>query len=202
MIYLAIAALIVAGDQLFKHWIVQNVQMGGRFELIPGVVHLTYVQNTGAAFSIFSDMRWILFGVTCLCIVLVLMALAKMKINTLGRIGLAFVLGGAIGNAVDRGVSGYVVDMFQADFVKFAVFNVADCFIVVGGIIFVLVVLFAAKPGEKKKRRHKKGGRTAEIKAEPADEADEKDWTETKILEEYELNKLMSDENDSDKKDG
>ena len=138
MIFLAIAAVIVALDQLLKHWVVTHIALGDTLAVWPGVFHLTYIQNTGAAFSIMQDMRLILLIITALCVALILVFLFRGTLNRICKLSLAFVLGGAIGNAIDRMLLHYVVDMFEVEFMHYAVFNVADCFVVVGGIAFCI----------------------------------------------------------------
>ena len=71
MLYLFIAALIVLGDQLFKYWVSSSIPAGSITQLIPGVIHLTYIPNTGAAFNIMEDMRWLLVAIEAICIVVV-----------------------------------------------------------------------------------------------------------------------------------
>ncbi len=141
-IYLLIAALIVVGDQMLKAFVVKNLEMGGQMKLLPGVIHLTLVHNYGAAFSILQDMRLIFVAVTVIAAVLIIWAVVKRKFKGWGLLSISFILGGAVGNAVDRTVLGYVVDMFEVEFMEYAVFNLADCFIVVGAILFIIYYLF------------------------------------------------------------
>lgn len=142
MLYLIIAAAIAVADQLFKQWITSSIELFGMHELLPGIVNLTYIQNTGAAFSIFEDMRWILAGASFVMAVVIIIFLFKSKMNAFGKITAAAVLGGAVGNLIDRVRLGYVVDMFRTEFIDFPVFNIADCFIVVGVIAFFVYYLF------------------------------------------------------------
>lgn len=145
MLYLIIAAAVVLLDQLSKHFLTLLLK-GGSQPLIPGVIRLVYVENTGAAFSLFSDMRWALVAVSFVAIAAILVALFRYP-RQLGKaacLSLALVLGGAVGNLVDRILFGYVADFFEFEFVRFAVFNVADIFITVGGIAFAL--FFALRP--------------------------------------------------------
>lgn len=197
MLYLLIAAIIVAGDQAFKYWITQNVQLNSTSDLIPGVIHLTNVHNTGAAFSLMSGMRWVLVGVTAVCVIAMIVALFKMKLGFWGHLTLAMLMGGAIGNGIDRAFVGYVVDMFEVDFVKFAVFNVADCFITVGGILFCLAFIL----GETKHKKPIPEPSHAKRPPQPGEliiEDDGGEWTETRILESYDLEQLLSKENNND----
>ena len=143
-IYFIFAALIVLLDQLSKYFLTMQLAGGPVRELIPGLVRLEYLQNTGAAFSFLSDMRWVLVGVSTVVIVLIVIGLFryKDKIDWVGKLGLAAILGGALSNLFDRAVFGYVADFFEFEFVRFAVFNVADIFITVGAVVFCLWYLF------------------------------------------------------------
>lgn len=150
MLYLLLAAVIAAADQIFKHWIVGNIPLYGSMDFVPGIMGLTYVQNTGASFSMLAGMRWVLLAVTFVCIVGIIIFIFKTDMQSrAGKIAIAAVLGGAVGNAIDRVRFGYVIDMFETLFMDFAIFNVADCFIVVGGIVFCLFYLIDAAKKEK-----------------------------------------------------
>lgn len=138
MLYFIIAGLVVVCDQLLKYFIVSNVELGGHMDLIPGIIGLTNIRNTGAAFSILEGMQWLLLLITAVCVVFLIVYILKTKLGVTGRLALAFILGGAIGNAIDRIAFGYVVDMFELEFINYAIFNIADCFIVCGDILFFL----------------------------------------------------------------
>jgi signal peptidase II len=144
MIYFILAGLIVLLDQVSKFLLSTSMTLGGTSELIPGFIRLTYVHNTGAAFSFLSDMRWLLVAVTFIVLVVIVYILIRYgaKLGLIGRLGLSFILGGALSNFIDRAIFGYVADFFEFEFVRFAVFNVADIFITVGGIGFCLYYLF------------------------------------------------------------
>jgi len=104
---------------------------------------LTYYQNTGAAFSSFSGMTWLLALVSLAASVAVAVLLAKDFFpGRLGRLTLSLILAGAMGNLIDRVFLRFVTDMFQTTFMNFAIFNVADICVVVGGILMVVYVLF------------------------------------------------------------
>lgn len=139
MRYICLAAVIMLGDQLFKTQIVRMLQPGAEKILIPGVISLKQVHNYGAAFSLFQDMRWILLALTAVvCAALLIYLLAGQRRSWLLDLSLAMILGGAAGNALDRLIDGYVVDMFNTLFMNFPVFNIADCFLTVGGILLCL----------------------------------------------------------------
>lgn len=143
MIYLIVCAAIVFVDQMFKNWIVLNIEPYTYRGLLPGVLSLTNVKNYGAAFSILQHMRWVFIAATVLFIAMALWAYFTKKVTyPLGLLSLAFVLGGAIGNCIDRLRYGYVVDMLNFEFMDFAIFNIADSFICVGSLIFCIYLFF------------------------------------------------------------
>ena len=138
MLCFVFAALVVLLDQLFKRWIVLALEIGAEKGLIPGLLGLTHVQNYGAAFSILEGKRWLLAVVMFICVIVIISILLRYNEGFWGTLGLAAVLGGAVGNLADRVFYGYVVDMFEFRFINFAVFNVADIFITLGGITFIV----------------------------------------------------------------
>jgi len=138
MLCFVFAALIVVLDQFFKRWIVMTIEIHGQVDLIPGVICLTHVQNTGAAFSLLSDQRWLLAGISFVVAIILCFILLRYTEGFWGTLGLAAVLGGAVGNLIDRVFYGYVVDMFRPLFIDFAIFNIADIFITLGFLTFSL----------------------------------------------------------------
>jgi len=147
---LLFAAAVAAGDQLFKHWLVQRLALHEQLPVFPGVLHLTRTHNTGAAFSMLNSVPWLLTAVSAVAVVLLLAYLLRWcRLGMVGRLAMAGVLGGAVGNLIDRITAGYVVDMFEVEFVRFAVFNVADCFITVGGIVFCICFIVEYGRGDR-----------------------------------------------------
>ncbi len=142
MIYFLISALIIAGDQLFKHWIVGNIAQGAYMKLLPGVIGLTHLRNEGISFGALKGMTLPVIIFTLIICIVIIWALAKRYFKVFGeKLGAALVLGGAIGNLIDRVVYGYVVDMFHPEFVNFAIFNIADIAITLGCLIFCIAFL-------------------------------------------------------------
>ena len=139
--YFLAAALVVGLDQLVKWLVIRNISLFATVPVLPGVVHLTHIRNTGAAFSMLSGQRWPLVVITLACMALVVWLLVKGGLPRLGNWCLVAVLGGAVGNLIDRLVNGYVVDMIEVEFIRFPVFNVADIFVVCGGILLCISVL-------------------------------------------------------------
>lgn len=135
MAYIILIFTMIILDQALKHWVVATIPLYQHLDFIPSLVSLTYVQNTGAAFSMFSQHTWALTLVSALMSLVLAVALYKNFFSRpFGKFSIALVLAGAIGNLIDRATLGYVVDMFHLLFIKFAVFNIADICVVVGGI--------------------------------------------------------------------
>ena len=166
MIYFIIAFLIVLADQASKYLVTLQYSMGGQLDLIPGVLRITYETNTGGAFSLFADHTMVLAIVSAIVCLVIIILMITLKKAALAKLALGFILGGAIGNLVDRFVMGYVVDMFETLFIDFAIFNVADIFITIGAVLFVIAVLFFWPKNEKK---------TKKVKAEDKEEAEVKE---------------------------
>ncbi|MDH6364064.1 signal peptidase II [Enterococcus sp. PF1-24] len=143
IVYLLLSALIVVGDQLVKWWTVSNLALGESQSFIPKVLSLTYVRNTGSAWSMFEGQMWFFYIITIVIVPVAVYFLVKNLHNSKWlTLGISLALGGALGNFIDRLRLGYVVDMFATDFISFPVFNVADCALVVGmGMIFIYLLL-------------------------------------------------------------
>ncbi|MCD7756981.1 MAG: signal peptidase II [Clostridiales bacterium] len=144
MWYFIVAGFLVGLDQGVKAATRAALALGEQVVLIPGVVGVTYVQNTGMAFSSFSGRTGLLTIVSLVATVALAVVLAKNLIfaHPWGKWPLTLVMAGAAGNLIDRLFMGYVTDMIQVLFVNFAVFNIADCCVVVGGILVLLYVFF------------------------------------------------------------
>ena len=141
------AAVIVAADQWTKWLVVENIPLYSHVKAIPGLFYLTYVQNTGAAFSSFDGMQWLFVLVFVVLTAAVIWEYFKrpMPFSGFERWCIAAVYGGGLGNMIDRVRLGFVVDMIATDFMKFPVFNVADCFITCGCIAMMVSLIFFNK---------------------------------------------------------
>ena len=139
---LIIAASIVL-DQLTKYWITCGALPQG--EIIPGIINFTYAENTGSAFGAFSNGTLVLTMVMA-----VLLIKYRKKAGKLASVALSMIIGGAIGNLIDRALQGFVTDFIEFDFVRFAIFNVADCFVVIGVILLMIYILFIHDKREAK----------------------------------------------------
>ena len=145
--YCLFALGIVAVDQWTKVLVVQQIPLFSRVEAIPGLFHLTYVQNTGAAFSAFRGAQWLFALIFVVLTAAILYEYFKkpLPFTKAERWMIAAIYGGGVGNMIDRLRFGYVVDMIEVDFMNFAVFNVADCFITCGCILLMAHLVFFNK---------------------------------------------------------
>lgn len=142
-LYLVISLVVIILDQLLKGYIQANFQVGETKTVIPGVLSFFYLRNDGAAGNILSGQMWLFYLITVVAVGVVIYYLYNPKYrNALFDTGLGLVLGGIIGNFIDRIRFHYVVDMFQLDFIKFNIFNIADSAITVGIILVFIYLLF------------------------------------------------------------
>ena len=134
MLYAVLVVALVVLDQVVKFLVRANIPLGGDVPFLPHILQLTYVQNTGAAFSLLEEHTWILTIVSLVVSVLLVVLLVKKVFpRPFAMAALSMVLAGAVGN---------LTDMFETLFMRFAVFNVADICVVVGGIAFCVYYLF------------------------------------------------------------
>lgn len=142
MLYYLISICLIGIDQLVKWQVRASIPLGQSVPFIPCLMDLTYTQNTGAAFSSLSGMTWLL---TLVSLGASAAVAALMWRNFFpgkwGKLSLSLILAGAVGNLIDRAALGYVTDMFETTFINFAVFNVADICVVVGGFLMAFYVL-------------------------------------------------------------
>ncbi len=129
-------------DQVTKYWVVESFDLGETTALWEGVFHFTFVTNTGAAFSLFSNSGgWLKWLSLIVSIGLVILAWVGPVMNAWEQAGFGFILGGALGNGLDRFASGEVVDFLDFRLINFPIFNMADVFINIG-IICILITAF------------------------------------------------------------
>ena len=149
------SAAIAAADQITKYITVANIPLYGAVPFIPGVVRFTYVRNTGAAFSSFQGQQWLFALVFAVFTVLVLWEYFKspMPFTKLDRWCIAAIYGGALGNMIDRVRLGYVVDMIEAEFMTFPIFNVGDIFITCGCFAMLFSLFFINKEFWKEEKK-------------------------------------------------
>ncbi len=143
MLATIVIVLLVLLDQLVKYLVKTNIPLGSSVPFLPGILGLAHIHNTGAAFSMLSGARWFFVILTVAFVIFGMWVLLTGQLrHPLGKWSWVLVLAGAIGNLIDRCLYGYVVDMFEVQFMHFAIFNVADIFVVVGGILFCIYYLF------------------------------------------------------------
>ncbi len=153
MPYILAIVLCVAADQAVKYYVVSHLALYETAPLLPGVVELFHIQNTGGGFSILAGHTWILTLLTAALMAVIAALLVKRTFShPLAMWTLTTILGGGLGNLIDRVRLGYVVDMFNFQFMRYPVFNVADILVVCGTIGFAAYYIFLHdKLTEKKK---------------------------------------------------
>ena len=154
LFYVLFVVLIVVIDQITKYLTVLYIPAIGVQTFIPGLLQITYVQNTGAAFSSFEGQQWLFALIFVAFTILILGEYFKkpMGFTTFERWCIAAIYGGGLGNMIDRVRLGYVVDMIETTFMEFPVFNVADCFITCGCLLLMTHLLLCNKEFWKEKR--------------------------------------------------
>ena len=134
--------LLIALDQAVKWYVVKEIPLGGMRRFIPKVVSLTYLKNSGAAFSMLENQQWFFTIITLIAMGAAFVYLYR---NIKGSIwlllGLTLIISGGIGNFIDRVRQGFVVDMFHLDFMNFAIFNVADIYLTIGVGLLLIYIL-------------------------------------------------------------
>lgn len=150
MLWALIVILIIIADQISKFIIVKNVEMGEMIEIIQNFFYITYIRNKGAAWSLFQNGRYFFIVMTIIVSIVLIYLLMKSK-NRIFCLALSFILGGAIGNLIDRIIVGSVVDFLEFHFwsYRFPVFNVADTFITIGTILLAYYLIFIYKEPTK-----------------------------------------------------
>lgn len=135
MLYILAIALCIAADQAVKLYVTSHLALYESAPLLPGFLELFYIQNTGGGFSILTNHTQLLTVLTAaLMAVIAVLLVKKVFSHPLAMWTLTLILGGGLGNLIDRVRLGYVVDMFNFQFMSYPVFNVADI-LVVGGVI-------------------------------------------------------------------
>jgi signal peptidase II len=143
MLALIIISIVTVLDQVSKYYAKEYLRPIGYFPIIQDVFHLTYVENRGAAFGMFQGQRWIFIVLTVAIAAAIAYSLVKIPGKSIFlKTALSLVLGGAIGNLIDRIRFGYVVDMFDFTLINYPVFNIADSSLVIGSILLGYYLLF------------------------------------------------------------
>jgi signal peptidase II len=146
------AALIAIIDQLVKWLVVSNISLNRSIEVIKNTFYISYVHNEGAAWNVFSGNRWFLIIISILAIYAIIKYfLLDVKITRIELVGYALLLGGVVGNLIDRLFRGYVVDYLDTFLFgyNYPVFNIADTCIVVGFLIAIYQLIKGTKVSKK-----------------------------------------------------
>ena len=153
MWYIVLFAALLGADQLIKYWTVEHLALGESAAFLPGIVRLTRVHNYGAAWSSFSGQTTALAVVTVLLMAAVAYLLVRRIVrHPLGVIAGVMILAGGVGNLIDRLFRGYVVDMFDLEFMSYPIFNLADIFVVIGVLLGAVYYLWFYDKYDKPKK--------------------------------------------------
>lgn len=140
--------VLIIFDRISKNLATIKLKENEPFVLIKNVFELRYLENRGAAFSIFENKQTFFLVVTCIFIIVMIYAIIKLPLEkkyNIFEIVLVFLVSGAIGNMIDRIIQGYVVDYFYFSLIDFPIFNVADIYVSVGCVVFAIILLFVFK---------------------------------------------------------
>lgn len=175
MLYAFLFVLTIAADQWLKYWTVTHLAVGESVPFIPHIMQLQRLHNYGAAWSSLSGKTVLLVAMTSVLLIAVAVVLfRKIVRHPLGVIACVLILGGGIGNMIDRTMLGYVVDMIDCRFINFAVFNVADSFVCIGAGVMILH-LFMMTAQEYKATKAAKAAEGADADADVTAEASVED---------------------------
>ena len=153
LIYLAVAAAGIAVDQISKFLASEYLEPKGSVPIWDGVLRLTYVENTGAAFGMLSDSRWVFMLISTIAIVALSAYLCLTpETDPVTGVFISMIVSGGIGNMIDRIALGYVVDFIDFELIDFYVFNIADSLVCVGAFLFLIVMVRDIIREEKRKR--------------------------------------------------
>ncbi len=167
-VYLLVIAALVGADRLSKYLIINSSVMNGDIKVIPGIINFSYVENTGAAFSLFSGGTYVLAALTGVIIAFGLVILMRRRLKPVWlEIAALSVVAGGIGNLIDRLSLGYVIDFIEFDFVSFAVFNFADCLVTFGVLMLVVYFIRDAYSEKKLKKNITDGGESGHTENTP-----------------------------------
>ena len=148
--YEVIIAVLIGLDQIIKYWALNSLKEVGSIPVIENIFNLTYVENRGAAFGMLQNNQTIFIIVAAIASCYGLYYLHTKKLNNWGKIGILLIIAGAIGNLIDRVTLGFVVDYLDFHMIWSYVFNLADCFVVVGTILLCIYIIFISEEEDKK----------------------------------------------------
>lgn len=153
---LLLSALLAFLDQIIKVVVHSYLRPVGDLPLIDGVLHLTYLENRGMAFGMMQGQKWLLIWVTAFVLLLLIAAIILGKIRkTSTLITTAVIIGGGVGNLIDRVYRGYVIDYIYLKFINFAIFNLADICVTCGTVVLLFILAREMIVEERQNRAHK-----------------------------------------------
>ena len=174
VILIAVIAAVIGLDQLTKWLTVVNLAEYESFPLWQDVLHFTYVKNTGMAFGMLKDHRWVFMVFSTIAIVALIVYLFRFRPESRWmQVSMAMIIGGGIGNMIDRVLLGYVVDFIDFTLIDFAIFNVADSFVCVGAGILIVCLLIDVKNEMVAEKAAKLASKASAEKTESAEEKDD-----------------------------
>ncbi|MBO5023425.1 MAG: signal peptidase II [Clostridia bacterium] len=163
ILWTIIIILSVVLDQITKLIAIACLDVGESVKFIPGIINFTHIKNDGAAFGMLDNARWVFLIISAAAIIGLPFLLYKYrKVHFLFGFSLSLIIGGAIGNMIDRlfAPNGFVTDFIELAFMDFAIFNVADIFVCVGAFLMFIYLAFLDKtifpPNDKNKKEAKK----------------------------------------------
>ena len=140
-IYFLLMFAVVLLDQLVKYYVVHSIALNTSVNFIPHILALAHIRNYGAAWNILTGQRIFFFIITIVALIILGYLFKKTWKNWIFALGTSLMIGGTLGNFIDRFRLGYVVDMFEAKFINFPIFNVADSALTIGVIILLIAFL-------------------------------------------------------------
>lgn len=153
---IAVFAIVIGSvvlDQLTKAIVVAQLALYEEHAFLPGLIRFYHTRNTGAAFSMLADRPWVFMVLSVVAMAVIVWMLVQFwNRHPLMMVSLSMILGGGVGNMIDRFVNGYVVDFLDFQFMKFAVFNVADIFVTCGSVALAVYILVFEPRVEKRLR--------------------------------------------------
>lgn len=141
MLAVLVTVVCLITDQWIKWWVSTHIALGAFKNFIPGLLGLTNLHNSGAAWSILEGKQWFFTLLSILALVIIGICLYRTRQRPWMTVCFSLILAGTLGNFIDRLRFGYVVDMFQTLFVSFPIFNVADACLTVGIIWLIIIIL-------------------------------------------------------------
>lgn len=151
VIYYIVALFVIALDQITKFLVVKNMELGERIPIIENIFSITSHRNQGAAWGILQGQMWLFYLITLIVVCGIIYYIQKhAKGKLLLGISLAFMLGGAIGNFIDRLFRKEVVDFLYAEIINFPIFNIADASLTIGVILLFISMLMEERKSKEK----------------------------------------------------